>query len=221
MFARLLIAVLLLASLAINALLLRGRQEERRTENWGPSVDRVAVIRTEGGLLQVSTIQSPETFSAVKPHHVLGLDVGATTSHIRVPAAIHYHIELAREWKVRVRPDGSVLVIAPAVKPTLPVAIDTARLERFAQGRWSLFTAGSELDALQRTITDSLAAKAGSASYLAFQREAARQTVMEFVRQWLLTQERWRELHGKPVRVFFADEPISALPDLLPNPAPE
>jgi hypothetical protein len=71
--------------------------------------------------------------------------LGPTTTNIRVPATYHYHIELAREWKVRVRPDRTVIVVAPAVKPTLPIAIDTARLERNAEGRWSLLTGTSEL----------------------------------------------------------------------------
>jgi len=44
--------------------------------------------------------------------------------------------------------DKTFIVIAPRVKPTLPVAIDTAKLERFASGTWSLFTGAAELDRL-------------------------------------------------------------------------
>jgi hypothetical protein len=222
------VLALLAASLAANVWFVRRAGEsERRLESWSAALDQVEVIRTEGGLLQVSTIRAPETFKAVKPHDLLGFDLGATTTHIRVPAVYHYHIELAREWKVRVRPDGSVIVIAPPVKPTLPAAIDTARLERQAEGRWSLFTGAAELEALERTITRTLQEKAGSAGYIAFQREAARETVREFVLRWLLTQERWKAARGgagengaRAVRVFFADEPIGALPDLLPVPPP-
>jgi hypothetical protein len=220
---RLAFVALLVLSLAANLWLTRRlAADERRLQSWAATLDQVEVIRTEGGLLQVSTIRAPESFKAVKPHDILGLDLGATTTHIRVPATFHYHIELAREWKVRVRPDGTVIVIAPPVQPTLPVAIDTARLERHAEGRWSLFTGARELEALERTITQALAGKAGSTSYLAFQREAARQTVAEFVQRWMLTQERWKAARGGTVRVFFADEPIAALPDLLPAvpPAP-
>jgi hypothetical protein len=235
----LLTSVLLAASLAANLWLARrAADSDRRLENWSASLDQVEVLRTEGGLLQVSTIRAPETFKAVKPHDLLGFDLGATTTHIRVPATYHYHIELAREWKLRVRPDGTVIVIAPPVRPTLPVAIDTARLERQAEGRWSLFTGARELEALERTITQSLAEKAASPGYVAFQREAARQTVAEFVQRWMLTQERWKGAlnaaaarqaggGGLTVRVLFADEPIAALPDALatspsrpPAPAP-
>ncbi|MBL8325698.1 MAG: hypothetical protein JNJ89_12155 [Rubrivivax sp.] len=217
-------SLLLAASLAANLWLARrGTEADRRLQSWSAGIDQVEVLRTEGGLLQVSTIRAPETFKAVKPHDLLGIDLGATTTHIRVPATYHFHIELAREWKLRIRPDGTVVVIAPAVKPTLPVAIDTARLERQAEGRWSLFTGARELQALERTITATLAEKAASPGYVAFQREAARQTVAEFVQRWMLTQERWKPARAAAasqaaagsaaVRVLFADEPIASLPD--------
>jgi hypothetical protein len=102
------------------------------------------------------------------------------------------------------------------VKPTLPVAIDTARLERFASGTWSLFTGGPELDRLQRSITQTLAVKAATPSYIQFQREAARETVTEFVANWLLTQERYKSVPKSAVRVFFADEPITSLRAVSP-----
>lgn len=230
----LVLSLLLAASLAANLWpSRRAADSDRRLQTWSASLDQVEVLRTEGGLLQVSTIRAPETFKAVKPHDILGFDLGATTTHIRVPATYHYHIELAREWKLRVRPDGTVIVIAPAVKPTLPVAIDTARLERQAEGRWSLFTGAREIEALERTITQTLADKAASPGYVAFQREAARQTVAEFVQRWLLTQERWKAAReaarasqaaqaggGPAVRVLFADEPIAALPESAAPVAP-
>jgi hypothetical protein len=214
----LLLGAILLGSLVANYVLYRQLKDtSRKYQSWSASLDKVEVVRTEGGLLQVSTIHSPEYFMATKPHSLLGYDLGPTTTHIRVPATYHYHIELAREWRVRVRPDRTVIVVAPSIKPTLPVAIDTARLERHAEGRWSMLTGTSELEALQKTITQQLAGKASTASYIKYQRESARSTVSEFVRKWLLTQDRWKDHRSLQVRVFFADEAISELPDLLPN----
>lgn len=208
------LAAVLAVSLAGNAYLgYRLNESDRVIHLQLASIDQIEVIRTKGGLLQVSSIRSPESFQATRPHDLLGIDLGATTTHIRVPAVFNYHIELAREWTVRVRPDKTVLVIAPVVRPTLPVAVDTAKLERYAEGVWSFITGTAELDALQRTITATLAVKAASPSYVQFQREAARQTVTEFVQQWLLTQERWKAVRGLAVKVYFADEPIGALPD--------
>ena len=137
--------------------------------------------------------------------------VGSTFSRIRVPAHYRYHVELAPEWRVTVQPGGGVRVIAPRVRPTLPVAIDTARIEKESRGLWSMFTGPDQLAALEKSITASLATKAASAPMLARQREAARATVAEFVQKWLMTQTDWKPHAGKKVEVLFADEPIDAL----------
>lgn len=209
-------AAALVASLALNAIYAwRSLQPGRHVEVQLASPDRVEVIRTPGGLLQVSTIKSPETFQATTDHRFLGVDLGQTTTQIRVPAVFNYHVELAPQWKVTVHAN-EVLVIAPAIKPTLPVAIDTARLEKFSSGTWSLFTGPGELDALQRSITQTLALKAATPSYLAFQRAAARETIQEFIAKWLLTQKQFDALAKPSIRVFFADEPIDALARIAP-----
>ena len=205
-------ALLVVCSLIANAIWLSGLWGEpaRRTTTQSAAIDQFEVIRTKGGLLAVSTIKAPELFQATAEHTVLGVPVGQTTSQIRVQAVYGYHVELAPEWKVTLR-DKQLIVIAPRVKPTLPVAIDTARLERFASGAWSVFTGAAELDRLQRSISQSLATKAALPSYIQFQREAARTTVTEFVRKWMLGQERFKSAGDYQVRVFFADEPIEAL----------
>lgn len=174
--------------------------------------DQVEVIRTKGGLLQVSTLKSTETFQSTRDHALFfGLGhLGSTVTQIRVPAVFNYHIELAPEWKVTLR-DKSFIVVAPAVKPSLPVAIDTAKLERFSSGTWSFFTGRNEADILQRSITQTLAAKAVAPSYIEYQRDVARQTVSEFVQKWLVSQSKWKAAQGYSVRVFFADESISSL----------
>lgn len=209
---RLTIALLLVLSLAANMVWLSRLWGEpaRRSTTQSAAIDQFEVIRTKGGLLAVSTIKAPELFQATADHTVLGVPVGQTTSQIRVQAVYGYHVELAPEWKVTLR-DKTFIVIAPRVKPTLPVAVDTARLERYASGAWSVFTGPAELDRLQRSISQSLAAKAALPSYIQFQREAARTTVTEFVTKWLITQQRYQPAGDYKVRVFFADEPIEAL----------
>ena len=175
------------------------------------SPDRVEVIRTKGGLLQVSTLNSSETFQASTDHRFLGVvSLGQTVTQIRVPAVFNYHIELARDWKVIVR-DKTFTVIAPTVKPTLPVAIDTARLQRFSSGTWSFLTGHTELDLLEKSITQTLAVKASTPSYIQFQREDGRKTVEEFVKKWLITQGKWQANGSNTIKVFFADESIGSL----------
>jgi hypothetical protein len=177
--------------------------------------DAPVVMRTAGGALEVSTITSPERFESTHDHTILGVPVGTTVTTIRVPATYRYHIDLAPEWKILLR-DKVFVVIAPAVKPSLPVAIDTARLEGQSLGVWSLFTGQAQLDDLQRSITQALAGKAGSAAYIQMQRESARATVKEFVAKWLITQEQWKSAAMYPIKVFFADEPIQALGGIPP-----
>jgi hypothetical protein len=211
MTIRLVFALLVVVSLAANLyFLLRNGADQRRVVTQSAAVDQFEVIRTKGGLLAVSTIKAPEFFQATADHEVLGVPVGQTTSQIRVTAVYSYHVELAPEWKVTLR-DKTFIVIAPRVKPTLPVAIDTEKLERYASGTWSLFTGAAELDRLQRSISASLAKKASLPSYIQFQREAARATVTEFVTKWLVGQQRWQPASAYKVQVFFADEPIEAL----------
>ncbi|MES1196667.1 MAG: hypothetical protein ABUL58_06970 [Steroidobacter sp.] len=177
--------------------------------------DAPVVMRTNGGLLEVSTITSPERFESTIDHTILGVPVATTVTTIRVPATYRYHIDLAPEWKILLR-DKTFVVVAPAVKPSLPVAINTAKLEAQSLGVWSLFTGHAEIEQLQRSITQALADKAGSTAYIQMQRESARATVKEFVAKWLITQEQWKSATSYPIKVFFSDEPIQALGSIPP-----
>lgn len=169
------------------------------------------VLRTPGGRLEVAQLRQVETFEVSRDHAVLGVPVGSTFSRIRVPAHYRSHVELAPEWRVTLRPDGRVRVIAPRLQATRPVAIDTAKMEKESRGLWSLFTGPQQLAALERSITAALNDKAATAPLLARQREAARATVAEFVQKWLMAQTEWRPHAGRPVEVLFADEPIEVL----------
>jgi hypothetical protein len=169
--------------------------------------EETLVMRTPGGLLEVSTIHANEHFDEPFTYSLLGIEIGRTVPHIQVPAVYRYHIELAPEWPVR-RLDRAFTVVAPAVKPSLPVAVDLARMQKDVGGSWVLvaLNADDDLDALERQITAKLATKASSAVYLQMQREQARQTVVEFVRKWLMTQGRWQNAADLAIRVRFADE---------------
>ena len=169
----------------------------------------ILVMRTPGGLLEVATIRATEQFDTTFTYKVLGLKVGETVPHIRVPATYRYHVELAPEWQVR-RREAVFSVIAPPVRASLPVAVDLGQMQKDVGGSWVLvpFNATDDLDALQRRITGKLAEKAESPAYLQLQREQARRTVTEFVRKWLVTQQEWQSATHPQVQVRFADEPV-------------
>jgi hypothetical protein len=174
--------------------------------------EEVLVMRTPGGLLEVSRIHATEVFETRFSHSLLGVPVGETVPRIRVPVVYRYQIELAPEWNV-LRTGREFTVVAPSVKPALPVGVDFGRMEKEASGTWILlpFSGTASLDDLERELTARLAKKAVLPAYLQLQREPARQTVEEFVRKWLVRQERWSTESGSTVRVYFADE----MPDAL------
>ncbi len=200
-------AVFLFISLALNVLLgyklWFGEGNVRTSHSSGGLV----VMRTPGGLLEVSTIAAEERFESTTSHTVLGIDVGKTVALLRVPTVYRYHIPLAKDWSFRVMGDA-LIVVAPAVKPSLPVAIDTGNLESFSSGLWSPFTGADAREALQKSITRTLGEKAGSPERLLLQREAARKTVSEFVQKWVVEQPRWKGAKTPAVLVFFEDEAL-------------
>lgn len=199
--------VVVLVSLAANAYFVWAG---RVVPVCSTETSQMEVVRIKGGLLEVSSIKAQERFDRSTDETILGVFIGKTISSIRVPAVYRYQVELAPEWKVLLK-DKTFIVVSPPVKPSLPVAIDTEKLEAEASGRWSFFTGEDRKAELLRSITKTLAAKAVSPSYVQFQREMARETLKEFVAKWLVTQERWKSASSYPIRVFFSDEPIQAL----------
>jgi hypothetical protein len=174
--------------------------------------DEIMVMRTPGGLLEVSRIHATEEFDTKFVHTLVGIPVGETVPRIRVPAVYRYHIELAPEWRV-LRTSETFTVVAPPVRPSLPVAVDLSRMEKDASGTWVLlpFTETDAIDDLERQLTARLARKAVMPAYIELQREHARKTVTEFVRKWLITQAQWRSVSRPKLRVLFADEPVGSL----------
>ena len=201
------IAALVAVSLLANALLAWYLWFGKSPVQVTTGARDVVVMRTPGGLLEVSTVSTEERFDSTTTHTILGVPVGETVAQIRVPAVYRYHIPLAKEWHFRVV-DDMLVVIAPQVQPSLPVAVDTGRLHAFAGGLWAPVTGPEAVARLQRMLTSELAKKAASPQLVLMQREAARQTVGEFVRKWVLDQPRWKGHRPPTLLVFFEDEPL-------------
>lgn len=208
-----LLAIIVAASFATNLYLVNKVWNGEKPVMHSPVSEDVIVMTTSGGLLEVSTINASEQFDASHDHKVLGVSIANTATQIRVPVVYRYHIELAPTWRVVLR-EGTFIVVAPSVKPSLPVAIDTSRLEKKSFGAWSFFTEKVQLEQLQRSISQALAKKADSQIYVQLQREVARKTTAEFVAKWLISQPRWKSVSAYPIRVVFADEPIQVLGNL-------
>ena len=205
-----LISVLTILLLGIGGALGYAFAPTSNTTAGSGALDDAIIMRTEGGLLEVSTVTRTETFDSNTVHTVLGVPVANTIASIRVPATYRFHIQLAQEWRLLVR-DKTFVAVAPPIKPSLPVAIDTGKLEAYSGGFWSQFTGNTAVSQLQRSITGTLNAKARQSQLIEFQRPHARKTVAEFIKKWVLTQGRWSKASDYEVHVFFADEPILTL----------
>lgn len=201
------LSVLVAASLALNTFLAYRVWFAPGAVQTSHSTQDMVVMRTPGGLLEVSTVTAEERFESTTQHTVLGVPVGKTVALIRVPAVYRYHIPLAQDWSFRIA-GSTLVVVAPAVRPSLPVAIDTGKLQSFSSGLWSPLTGAEAVAALQSPITLQLAKKAATPQLLLLQREAARQTVGEFVQKWVVDQPRWKGAKPPTVFVFFEDEPL-------------
>lgn len=213
------LTALLVVGIAANAAMFGWQLRSPPKVTTTVSTAKKVVMRTPGGLLEVSTITAEERFDSTTTHTVLGVPVGKTVAQVRVPAVYRYHIPLAKDWSFR-STGNTLIVIAPAVRPSLPVAIDTAKLESFAAGIWSPLTGREAVDSLQRSITATLKTKAPTPDLLKLQREAARHTVTEFVQKWVVQQPRWQGKKSPTIFVFFEDEPLGqrAAPLLAESP---
>lgn len=204
---RIILHLFLLLAIAANAALFAWQLRSPPKTSITSTVASAVVMRTAGGLLEVSTIRTEERFDSTTNHTVLGVPVGKTVAQIRVPVVYRYHIPLAKEWTLH-STATALVVVAPAVRPSLPVAIDTGRLESFSAGIWSPFTGTAAVDALQKSITAILSKKAEAPDLIKLQRESARQTVTEFVQKWVVQQPSWQGEKTPAVLVFFEDEPL-------------
>ena len=169
------------------------------------------VIRTEGGLLEVATVIAQERFTRSDTREFWGIHLGTTVSHIQAPVHYRYHIALAREWQVVIR-GKTCIVQAPAIKPSLPVAFDTSAMQMYTHNGWARLNKQDNLAALAQSMTPELEKRALSAGYQQLVIEPARQTVREFVMQWLIKEQKWSREPGYTVEVLFPGEVLQTRP---------
>ena len=181
-----------------------GLQSRSIEETFREIVTRV--ISTEGDVLELSTIETVETFTRSDSRSLFGdlVYLGTTVSEIRVPVVYRYHLLLSDDWHLEIR-EGQCHVIAPAPRPTLPPAIRTEGMEKKSASGWLRFNAAENLAQLEKDLTPRLQQRAADARHLAMAREANRQSVAAFVRKWMLQDHPERSTLA--INVRFPDEP--------------
>ena len=163
------------------------------------------VMRTEGGLLEVATVRVLERFKRSDTKDVIWIDLGTTVSEIQAEATYRFHIELQKEWPLVVR-GKTCIVRAGELKPSLPVALNTASMEKNTTSGWARFNKAENLEALEKSLTPELEARAKSGRYQQLAMDAGRKTVAEFVKTWLVKENRWRLEPGTKIIVLFPGE---------------
>ena len=171
-------------------------------------VESLAEVSDTGeGNLMVATMKNTKTFKRTEKLTILwdSVSLGTTVTEIKVPATFRYHIKLSDHWKLEVR-EQQCIVIAPALKATVPVAIHTNEIEKHSDEGWARFNADEQMTGLEKSITPRLNNYARSKEHMKLIREEARKSVAEFVRQWLMKEDHWREDRFSTIHIIFADE---------------
>lgn len=164
---------------------------------------QVIILRTPGGMLEVATLNRVEEFGWQTKYTCPVIDCeklfGATITRVRAPVHYVYRVPLAETWELRPEGDGYLLVVPPAV-PSLPVAVETAKMQFETQGGWSSPNREMNVQSTLRQLGPELERRATLPQYLALQQPHAAKTVEEFAQKWMREQ-------GKPapkkIRVMF------------------
>ena len=171
------------------------------------------ITSSGAGNLELATSDQTETFRAEDEKSIFWdkLYLGKTVSEIRVPVTYRYHLRLSDPWRLDVS-GQTCIVVAPGIRPSLPPAIHTDKLEKKSDEGWGRFNAREQMADLEKGITPTLGTYAADARHLALVREHCRKTVAEFVLTWLLKEEQWRTDRFHTIKVIFADE-TNAVPE--------
>jgi hypothetical protein len=164
---------------------------------------KVEMIRTPGGLLEVSTMEKVEEFGWRTSWDCPIVDCSAlpkTFSKVRVKAHYVYQIPLAAQW--RLEPEGDhYRLIVPPLQVRRPVAFDTATMEiETSQGVFSPAAAPNRENAI-RHIGPELSRRGAAQAYLDTQQQTAEKTVREFAQKWMIEQGR---KPSRPITVVFS-----------------
>ena len=97
------------------------------------------------------------------------------------------------------------IVIAPEIRPSLPVAYDSSSVETKTTRGWTRWT-GSGEETLMNQLTKNLETRASSEESIQDVRDDCRKSIAQFVQTWLLNHEHWEEGKFTSIKVLFPDE---------------
>jgi hypothetical protein len=164
--------------------------------------------RTMGGKLEIASFKMTEVFERTDFEDFV-IPLGETRSTIRVPVTYTYHIELHDPWALDVT-NGICYVTAPPLKHNVPAIHTDGLVKRVESDFLTRFKPGLDpqrrMDEFEKTLTPRMWVNAGSPKYVAIVREDCRKTVGEFVRDWILMDDRYESYDIDTLKIVFPDE---------------
>ncbi len=165
------------------------------------------ITSTRGDVLELATRRCNETFTRTDSRAIAWdwIPLGTTFSKVEVPATFRYHLRLSEPWRLTTK-DGVCTVLAPPIRPSLPVAIETDKMQKYTESGWARFDKDENLIQLERSISPALDSRAVDPAHMKLVREQCRQSVGEFVKTWLIKEDAWGDGKFTSIIVVFADE---------------
>jgi hypothetical protein len=159
--------------------------------------------------LEIARTQQTEILEKSDTRRFLGLDLGTNSAQIRMPVTYRYHLRLQDPWTLSLK-GKAIVVYAPMIRASQPPAIHTDQMSIECKRGWCRLPPYELADQLHHELTPILSRYAEDPRRVQFIREAARQSVAEFVRLWLEREHRWNRWKFTSIHVRFRDE--DALP---------
>lgn len=183
-------------------------QKRSITESFRENVKRIA--STQGDVLELATLDTEETVTKYDTKTLFNdsIYLGTTVAEIRAMVVYRYHLKLSDEWSLKVE-NGRCVVVAPAIRPSLPPAIRTETIEKKSEAGWLRFNASENLAQLEKEMTSILEKRSAVPGKIKHVREASRLSIAKFVQHWVLKEHK---LQGdiREIVVIFPDEPAAA-----------
>ncbi len=173
----------------------------------------------DGNILEVATGEQIIELTREDSVQVLGKVLPVkTTSRINVPATFRYHIDLKGDWKL-IEDEDRLHVVAPPLKPSLPVAFDSSKMQKNNPG-WFNYITGDSMIELEKTITPELEKKAKDPEQAKLFEDKAKLSIAKFLQTWLMGEGQWAEGKYEQIIVYF-DEADVDTSDKLTRPNAE
>jgi hypothetical protein len=184
-------------------------QKKTLTESFHENVRRIA--STQGDVLELATLDTEETVTKFDTKTLFNdaIYLGTTVAEIRAMVVYRYHLKLSDAWNVTVE-NGRCVVVAPAIRPSLPPAVRSETMEKKSEAGWLRFNAAENMAELEKGLTSILERRAAAPGKIQHVREASRLSVAKFVKNWVLKEPKEHESSIREIVVVFADEPDAA-----------